>query len=112
MIIDRFANCLTAIEYPKKKTSWNIAGILKDKNAFYKFDVRETFKLPDGNFAQTGKTNTQADKMVFENENTWTIIDIEELHKHIKKTKLKKFYLKDLIAELDWTICINKTHLH
>ena len=53
MIIDRFANCLTAIEYPKKKTSWNIAGILKDKNAFYKFDVRETFKLPDGTSAQT-----------------------------------------------------------
>ena len=112
MIIDRFPNCLTPIEYPKKKRSWNIAGILKDKNAFYKFDVRETFKLPDGTSAQTGKTDTQADKMVFENENTWTIIDIEELHKHIKKTKLKKFYLTELIAELEWTICINKTHLH
>ena len=111
MIVDRFAHCLTAIEYPREKTTWNIAGILKERNAFYKFDVRETFNLPDGTSAQTGKTNTQADKMVFENEDRWTIIDIQELHKHIKKTKLQKFRLKDLVAELDWTICINKTQI-
>ena len=112
MIVDRFSEYLTAIEYPREKTSWNIGGILRNKNAFYKFDVRETFDLPDGTTAQTGKTNTRADKMVFETGDTWTIIDIEELHKHIKKTKLRKFHLKDLVAELDWTICINKTQLH
>jgi hypothetical protein len=44
-ILERFSKHLTAIEYPKDKTSWNIAGILKDRNAFYKFDVRDMFKL-------------------------------------------------------------------
>ena len=38
-ILDRFSKYLTAIEYPKEKTSWNIAGILKDRNAYYKYDV-------------------------------------------------------------------------
>ena len=46
MIVERFAKKLTAIEYPKEKTSWNIAGIIKGQNAFYKFDVREMFELP------------------------------------------------------------------
>jgi hypothetical protein len=44
-IVDRFAKHLIAIEYPKEKTSWNIAGILKDKNAYYKYDVRDMFEL-------------------------------------------------------------------
>ena len=39
MIVDRFSEYLTAIEYPREKTSWNIGGILRNKNAFYKFDV-------------------------------------------------------------------------
>ena len=36
-IINRFSKNLKAIEYPKKKTSWNIAGIIKGQNAFFKF---------------------------------------------------------------------------
>ena len=44
MIIKRFAKYLTAIEYPKEKTSWNIAGVLEGQNAFYKFDVRGMIK--------------------------------------------------------------------
>ena len=35
MIIDRFSKYLTGIEYPKEKTSWNIAGMIKGSNAFY-----------------------------------------------------------------------------
>ena len=41
---ERFSKALTAIEYPKEKTSWNIGGIIKGKNAFYRFDVKEMFK--------------------------------------------------------------------
>ena len=47
-IVDKFSKNLTAIEYPKEKSSWNIAGILKGKNAFYRFDVRKMFEMPDG----------------------------------------------------------------
>jgi hypothetical protein len=108
MILDRFSKYLTAVEYPKEKTSWNIAGILKDKNAYYKYDVRDMFALPDGTPAQTGRTDTKADKMVLEMEDQWVILDLEELHKYIKQNKLKKVYLNDLISKLEWTIFIPK----
>ena len=34
MIVKKFAKYLTGIEYPKEKTSWNIAGMIKGKNAY------------------------------------------------------------------------------
>jgi len=108
LIVDRFAEHLTAIEYPKEKTSWNIAGILKDKNAYYKYDVRDMFTLPDGTPAQKGRLDSKADKMVLEMEDKWVILDLEELHQYIKKNKLTKVYVNDLIKKLEWNIVIIK----
>ena len=78
-IVTRFSKCLTAIEYPKEKTSWNISGIIKGQNAFYRFDVRNMFNLSDERLAQTGHLNSQAQKMVLEGEKDWLILDLEEL---------------------------------
>jgi hypothetical protein len=107
-ILERFSKYLTSIEYPKQKTSWNIAGIIKGQNAFYKFDVRDMFELHDGTPAQKGRTDSKADKMVLEMNDKWVILDLEELHKYIKKNKLKKVYVNDLISKLEWTIFIPK----
>ena len=108
MIVKRFAKHLTNIEYPKEKTSWNIAGIIKGQNAFYRFDVRNMFKLSDGTPAQIGKLNTKAQKMVLEADKEWLILDLEELHQHIRKEKKSKLYINDLISELEWTIFLAK----
>ena len=107
-IINRFSENLTAIEYPKEKSSWNIAGILKNQNGFYKFDVRDMFKMPDGEFAQKGSTKSKADKMVLEFKNRWVILDLEELYEYIKKEDKKKVYVEDLIHVLNWTMYLNK----
>ena len=107
-IIERFSTYLTAIEYPKEKTSWNIAGIINDKNAFYKFDVRDMFALPDGTPAQKGRLDSKAEKMVLEMDDKWVILDLEELHQYIKKNKLNKVYVNDLISKLEWTIFLAK----
>ena len=108
MIVKRFAKHLTNIEYPKEKTSWNIAGIIKGQNAFYRFDVRNMFKLSDGTPAQNGKLNTKAQKMVLEADKEWLILALEELHQHIRKEKKSKLYINDLISELEWTIFLAK----
>ena len=79
-IIERFSKYLTAIEYPKEKTSWNIAGILKGQNAFYKFDVRNMFNLPNEGLAQKGKLNSQAEKMVLEGKKQWLIFCMHLQH--------------------------------
>ena len=57
-IVEKFSKYLSQIEYPQEKTSWNIAGIIKGQNAFYKFDVRDMFNLPDGTPAQKGRTDS------------------------------------------------------
>ena len=107
-IIERFSNYLTTIEYPKSKTSWNIAGIIKGQNAFYKFDVRDMFKLPDGTPAQKGRTDSKADKMVLEINDKWFILDLKELIQYVKNNKLKKVYVDDLVSKLEWNIILNK----
>jgi hypothetical protein len=107
-IVEKFSKYLENIEYPKNKTSWNIAGIIKGQNAFYKYDVRDMFKLPDGTFAQEGKTDSKANKMVLEMQDKWVILDLEELHQYINKNKLTKVYVNDLISKLEWTIFLAK----
>jgi hypothetical protein len=53
-------------------------------------------------------SDTQADKMVLEMEDKWVILDLEELHQYIKKNKLTKVYVNDLISKLEWTIFLAK----
>ena len=107
-IVERFSKHLTAIEYPKEKTSWNIAGIIKGQNAFYKFDVREMFELPKEGLAQSGRLDSQAQKMVLEGDKQWLILDLEELHEYIRREKKTKVYINDLIDDLEWTIFLAK----
>ena len=108
MIVERFAKHLTAIEYPKEKTSWNIAVIIKGTNAFYIFDVRDLLKLPNEELAQKGRLDSKAQKMVIEGEKDWLVLDLEELHKYIRREKKRKVYVKDLISDLEWTISLVK----
>ena len=92
----------------RKETTWNIAGILKGKNAFYRFDVREMFEMPDGTPAQSGRLNTRAEKMVIEREKDWIILDLEELHEYIRRENKTEVYVNDLISDLEWTIFMAK----
>jgi hypothetical protein len=110
-IIQRFSHYLINIEYPQIECSWNISGNLKQSNSFYKFDVRDMFKMSDGQFGKKGGINSKADKMVFEFNDKWIILDIEELHKYIKKSDLKILQLEDLIDKLDWNIILTKKML-
>lgn len=108
-IVERFSGNLIEIEYPLKKEHWNIAGILKNKsNQHLKFDVRGMFQLPEGRFAKKGYASTKADKMVFETEKEWIILDVPEIHKHLNKQQTRVLYLEDLISTLDWNIILQK----
>ena len=46
--------------------------------------------------------------MVLEMKNKWIILDLEELHKYIKKNKVTKVYVNDLISKLEWNIILPK----
>jgi len=107
-IVKRFSKYLESIEYPEDKTSWNIAGIVKGKNAFYRFDVRDMFHLSTNEIAQKFKTNTEADKLVLETKKDWIILDFKELIEYGKKNNLKKVYLDSLLSNLEWNIVLPK----
>ena len=107
-MIEKFSKYLTNIEYPSENTSWNIAGIIKGQNAFYRFDVRGMKKESNQRAYKTGHLNTMADKMVFELKDKWLILDINEINKYVRKNKLKDLELNDLLSKLEWTIKLSK----
>jgi hypothetical protein len=98
-----FEKYLTNIEYPIKKTSWDIAGTIKGKNGFYKFDTR-----PLKNNAKAGSFKTKADKIVYDVNDRYVIIDVEELHEYLKNNSKKIVALEDLINNFSWNIEIVK----
>ena len=98
-ITKKFSKYLTSIKYPEKNCSWNIAGILRKSNSYYKFDVRNMRKLPNGQIGKEGSLET---------DKYWVVFDIEELHKYLKVKKLKTLYFDDLMDDLDWNIIIPK----
>ena len=103
-----FEKKLYNIKYPSKKESWDIAGIIKGQNGFYKFDTRPIHKTKEGEIGKYSSFNTKADKIVFEAKDQWIIVDVEDLHQYLKEKKLKKAYLQDLIYKLDWNIILPK----
>ena len=106
-ILERFSKYLDSIEYPSKRSSWNIAGSIKGKNAFYKFDVRN-MKQEDNRVFQNGYLKNEAEKMVLEFVSHWVILDIEELNEYITINKLKDVDLENLLTELEWNIILPK----
>jgi len=98
-----FKDFLTNIEYPKSKSSWDIAGVMKGKNGFYKFDTK-----PLKNNAKGESFKTKADKMVFDIKDQYIIVDIEELHQYLRENNVKDVQLEDLISKLDWNIILPK----
>lgn len=107
-----FINYLNNIKYATKdqrlKELWDVEGVIKNKsNQIFKFDLRPLNKFGN-DLGKKGNTATKADKMVFEEKEKWIIIDTKELHKYIKKHRLEKVYLNDLISKLDWNIFLSK----
>jgi|TARA_R100001163_G_C5063018_1_gene200209 hypothetical protein len=108
-IIQNFSNFLEEISYPSdKELSWHIQGRLKKSNQIFKFDVRNMFKLNSNESGKYINLGSQADKVVFEFENQWVILDMKEFNNYINKNKVKKVYLNDLLSKLDWSIILPK----
>ena len=90
-----------ASQNQKIKELWDVEGILH--NQLFKFDLR-----PLKNNSKSGSLKTKADKMVFDIEDKWVIVDIEELHAYLKEHKLRIVQLEDLILKLEWNIILPK----
>lgn len=112
-IEERFSVFLKDVVYPsnneKENNHWNISGILKEKsNQHLKFDVRPMFQMSNNQLGKKGTTASKADKIVFETDKDWVIIDVPELHEYVKKQSLKVVQFEDLLNKLEWNIYISK----
>jgi len=99
--INRLKEVKYATNFQKKKELWDVEGILH--NQPFKFDLR-----PLKNNTKNGSFKTKADKMVFDINDEYIVVDVEELHQHLNNKQKKVVYLNDLILDLDWNIIITK----
>ena len=102
-------NIIWPTETQKNNEHWNVSGVLKkNSNQEFKFDVRPMFQMPNNQLGKKGTTSSKADKIVFETDKDWVIIDVPELHEYVKKQSLKVVQFEDLLNKLEWNIHISK----
>jgi len=102
-------NIKFATEKESTEEHWNVSGILKkNSNQEFKFDVRPMFSMPNNQLGKKGTTASKADKIVFETDKEWVIIDIPELHEYVKKQISKTIQFEDLLNKLEWNIVLPK----
>jgi hypothetical protein len=90
-----------------ENNSYQVEGLLKDSNQYYKFDIRF---LNDFNDKKGKLINSQskADKVLFEDDVNWILVDTQELIKHMKINNVKEVKLEELINTIDWNILLPK----
>ena len=102
-------NIIWPTEIQKNNEHWNVSGVLKkNSNQEFKFDVRPMFQMLNNQLGKKGTTASKADKIVFETDKDWVIIDVPELHEYVKKQSLKVVQFEDLLNKLEWNIYISK----
>ena len=92
----------------KDNNQWQVEGIIeKLSNQYLKFDIRFLNDFND----KRGKlinSKSKADKILFEDDKNWILVDTQELIKHMKTCNLKEIKLEELIKSIDWNIIIPK----
>ena len=107
MNIDFVNKCLTNVIW-HKNDSYQVEGLLKKSNQYYKFDIRYLSDYPNEKKGKLISYKSKADKILFEDNQNWILVDNEELRKHMVNIKLKEVKLEDLISKLEWNIILPK----
>tara|TARA_R110000822_G_scaffold157433_1_gene297153 strand:+ start:418 stop:744 length:327 start_codon:yes stop_codon:yes gene_type:complete len=98
---------LTNINWIDNK-DWQVEGNIKKlSNQYYKFDIR-FLKDFDDKKGKLINSKSQADKVLFEDDQNWILVDTQELIKHMKDHSLKEIKLKELIKNIEWNIILSK----
>lgn len=87
---------------------WQVEGIInKLSNQYFKFNIQFLKNFTD----KKGKlinSKSRSDKVLFENDKEWILIDTQELIKHMKQHNLKEINLEQLLSNIDWNILLPK----
>ena len=98
---------LTNVKWQNNK-DWQVEGNIKKlSNQYYKFDIRFLKDFND----KKGKlinSKSQADKVLFEDDKNWILVDTQELIKYMRISDLKQINLEQLLSNIDWNIILPK----
>jgi len=87
---------------------WQVEGtITKLSNQYFKFDISflKDFSDKKGKIINSKSTS---DKVLFEDDKNWILVDTQELIKYMKTYRLKEIKLEELIKKIDWNILLPK----
>ena len=83
---------------------WNVSGVLKNRlNENLKYDLR-----PVKNDMKEMSYDSKADKIVFDIDEKYYIVDFKELSNFVKENRIKKIHINKVIKDLDWNIILSK----
>ena len=110
MNVEFIKKYLTNIEWNSNKDEeWQVKGLLKNRlNQYLKFDVRYLNNYPENKKGKLINDNSDSDKILFENEKNWILVDTKELIGYMRKYKLKEIKIEEVINKLDWNIIFKK----
>ena len=98
---------LTNVKW-NNNNQWQVEGNIKRlSNQYLKFDIRFLNDFND----KKGKlinSKSKADKVLFEDDKNWILVDTQELIKYMKHYGLKEIKLEELIKNIDWNIILPK----
>ena len=87
---------------------WQVEGNIKRlSNQYLKFDIKFLKDFND----KKGKlinSKSQADKVLFEDDKNWILVDTQELIKYMRISDLKQINLEQLLSNIDWNILLPK----
>jgi hypothetical protein len=107
MNINFVNKCLINV-YWHENSSYQVEGLLKQSNQYYKFDIRYLSDFPENKKGKLINSKSQADKVLFEDDKHWILVDTQELIKYMKISDLKQINLEQLLSNIDWNIILPK----
>jgi hypothetical protein len=91
-----------------ENNSYQVEGIIeKLSNQYYKFDI-QFLKDFSGKVGKLINSESKADKVLFEDDRNWILVDTQELIKHMKTYSLKEIKLEELIKNIEWNMILPK----
>ena len=88
--------------------AYQVEGLLKGSNQYYKFDIRHLSDFPQDKIGKLIDAKSNSDKILFEDDNNWILVDTQELIKYMKEHGLKEVKLEELLSKIEWNIILSK----
>ena len=98
---------LTNVKWYEDK-NYQVEGLLNNSNKYYKFDIRYLNDFPQNKTGKLIDSDSTADKVLFEDDKNWILIDVEEFVKYMIKHNLREIKVEELLLNIDWNIILPK----